>query len=132
MVIDDRLIPDDLMHLKPSALLESVSMSKLARSGTEVLRNLVAKEQPMAVRVQGQGAMVTLSQHQYDEMVELIHNLQSQSSEDDFTRLLGKRFDSLMAGMNQPGAAEAAHQALFSDVASLNESYQPGETEDKG
>lgn len=125
------LIPEDLLHLKPSGSLESVPMSRLARSGTEVLQRLMSTEQAVAVKVQGKGAMVTLSQHQYDEIVALIHTLRSQSSADGFTQLLGQRFDTLMTRMNQPGAAEATRTALFADTASLNESYQPGETEDK-
>ena len=131
MAIDKVLIPEELLHLKPSELLESVPMSTLARSGTEVLQRLMSTEQAVAVKVQGKGAMVTLSQHQYDEMVALIHTLRSLSSADGFTQLLGQRFDALMARMNQPGAAEATRTALFADTASLNESYQPGETEDK-
>jgi len=122
-------IPEDLLHLKPSNALESVSMSKLARTGTAVLRQITATAQAVHVKVQGQGAMVTVSQRQYDEMVELIRQLQAETSDDGFTRVLGRRFDDLLAKMNRPGAAQATDGALFGDPASLNETYRPGETE---
>jgi hypothetical protein len=122
-------IPEDLLQLKPSDALESISMSQLARTGTGVLRALVAKGQAVAVKVQGQGAMVTLSQHQYDEMVELIRRLQVDTSDDGFTRTLSRRFDDLVATMNKPGAAQTTDQALFGDPATLNSSYRPGTTE---
>ncbi|MES9850330.1 MAG: hypothetical protein ABW170_00675 [Candidatus Thiodiazotropha sp. L084R] len=122
-------IPEDLLHLKPSDTLESVSMSKLARTGTSVLRQVIATSQAVAVKVQGQGAMVTVSQHQYDEMVELIRQIQEDEDESDFTRLLSLRFDELVDDMNQPGAAEAIDAALFTDPATLNDNYRPGATE---
>ena len=37
--------------------------------------------------------MVTVSQRQYDEMVDLIHRLQQDTAGDDFTQDLGRRFD---------------------------------------
>jgi predicted transcriptional regulator len=119
-------IPDDLLHLKPSEALESVSMSRLARTGTAMLRQLTENAQAVAVKVQGQGAMVTLSQRQYDEMISLIQQLQEEQSEDGFLAVLSQQFDSLTAGMNQPNATE---QALFSDPENLNEHYRPGDTE---
>lgn len=124
-------IPPDLLQLKPSDVLESVSTSKLARNGSAVLRQITASSQAVAVKVQGQGSMVTVSQRQYDEMVELIRRLQQEKSEDGFTEALSQRFDKLLAQMNQPGAAEATDAALFGPPASLNETYQPGDTESK-
>lgn len=128
-------IPDDLLQLKPSAELESVSMSRLARSGTTVLRQITATAQAVAIKVQGQGAMVTVSQRQYDEMVELITQLhrssriQQDKAENDFTQLLSQRFDALVADMNRPGAAQASNAALFADPATLSGTYRPGSTE---
>lgn len=122
-------IPEDLLHLKPSEALESVSMSKLARTGTAILRRLTASEQGVTVKVQGQGAMVTVSQRQYDEMVELIRRLHDQQADDGFTRALGKRFDDLVARMNQPEAAQATDAALFDNPDELNSTYRPGTTE---
>ena len=122
-------IPDDLLQLKPSDALESVSMSTLARTGTAVLRQITATSQAVTVKVQGQGAMVTLSQGQYDEMVELIRRLQAEKSDDGFTRALGQRFDELVARMNQPSPTQATNAALFGDSNSLNQSYRPGATE---
>lgn len=125
------IIPEDLLQLKPSAALESVSMSKLARRGTLVLQQIVARAQAVAVKVQGQGTMVTLSQHQYDEMVELISLIQKEKSEDGFTQALSQQFDVLMTRMSQPDAARATGAALFGDPATLNKAYQPGVTETK-
>lgn len=122
-------IPDDLMQLKPSTELESVSMSELARKGSAVLRKIVASAQAMAIKVQGQGEMVTVSQRQYDEMVELINRLKQDKTHDDFARVLSLRFDDLVAGMNRPGATNATDTALFADPATLNKTYLPGATE---
>lgn len=122
-------IPEELLKLKPSDTLESVSLSTLARSGTAVLRRLTATAQAVSVKAQGQGAMVTVSQHQYDEMVELIRRLQEAEADDGFTQTLSKRFDDLVAKMNQSGAPQAAEAALFGDPAALNETYRPGATE---
>jgi len=74
-------IPEDLLRLKPSDALESVSMSRLARTGTAVLRQITATAEAVIVKVQGQGAMVTLSQRQYDEMVQLICRIQEEKSQ---------------------------------------------------
>ncbi len=49
-------IPQELMWLKPSADLESVSMSSLARKGTAVLRRLTDTTQAVAVKVQVPGS----------------------------------------------------------------------------
>lgn len=122
-------IPEDLLRLKPSDALESVSMSRLARTGTVVLRQITATAQAVAVKVQGQGAMVTISQRQYDEVVELIRRIQAEQSEDGFAQMLSQQFDELVTGMNRPGAAEAAEAALFGDPAALNKTYRPGSTE---
>lgn len=122
-------IPPSLAKLKPSHELESVSTSKLARTGTMVLQRILSMTQAIAVKVQGQGAMVTLSQGQYDEMVALIRRLQAADGDQSFVQALGERFDSLTASMNRPGAAEATESALFADPASLNRTYRPGTTE---
>ena len=128
-------IPDDLLQLKPLDALESVSMSRLARTGTTVLRQITATAQAVAIKVQGQGAMVTVSQRQYDEMVELIDQLHRSSrirqdkTDRDFTQLLSQRFDQLVTDMNRPGAAQAMDAALFADPATLNATYRPGATE---
>jgi len=104
-------------------------MSHLARNGTLVLRQMMTSAQPLAVKIQGHDAMVTLSQKQYDDLVALIRQLSEQSSEDGFTRILGKRFDKLVAKMNQPDADKHTAEALFSHPAELNQSYLPGATE---
>ena len=122
-------IPEDLLCLKPSEALESVSMSKLARTGTAVLRQLTASAQAVTVKIQGQGAMVTVSQRQYDEMVELIRRLHENEGDDGFARTLSQRFDELVAGMNRPGAAQATDAALFGEPDKLNSNYRPGATE---
>jgi hypothetical protein len=122
-------IPEDLLSLKPSDALETVSMSTLARTGTAVLRDLMTTAQAVTVKVQGQGAMVTVSQRQYDEMVTLIRQLQEETPDDGFNRMMSERFDALVAGMNQPGASEATDAALFGDPDALNKSYRPGTTE---
>jgi len=122
-------IPDDLMDLKPSSDLQSVSMSSLARKGTAVLRQLTDTAQAVAVRIQGHGSMVTMSQRQYDEMVALLQQLRQSSSDDGFTQALGERFDTLVATINLPGAATAMDAALFTDADTLNSNYHPGATE---
>lgn len=122
-------IPEKLMQLKPSAALESVSMSKLARTGTAVLRQILATDQAVTVEIQGQGAMVTLSQRQYDEMVAVIHRLGEVKTENDFSEVLSRQFDELVAEMNQAGATRAMDSALFADPQTLNASYRPGATE---
>lgn len=124
-------IPEDLLRLKPSEALESVPMSRLARTGTAVLRQLTATAQAVTVKIQGQGAMVTLSQRQYDEMVDLIRRLQEAKSEDGFTKALTRQFDELVTAMNRPGAAQATEAALFGDTTALNRTYRPGTTETK-
>ena len=106
-------IPNDLMDLKPSSDLQSVSMSSLARKGTAILRQLTDTAQAVAVRIQGHGSMVTMSQRQYDEMVALLQQLRQSSSDDGFTQALGERFDTLVAAMNLPGAAAAVDAALL-------------------
>ena len=131
MPADKITIPDGLLRLKPSDALESVSMSKLAREGTSVLQQILTSAQAVAVKVQGQGSMVTLSQHQYDEMVELIHLIQEEKSEDGFTRALSQEFDELTTRMTLPDAARTTEKALFADPVTLNKSYQPGKTEAK-
>ncbi len=122
-------IQDKLLRLQPSDKLKSVSMSHLARNGTLVLRQMMTSAQPVAVKIQGHDAMVTLSQKQYDEMVALIHQLLEEPSEDGFTQVLGNRFDKLVAKMNQPNAAIDTAAALFSHPVELNQSYRPGATE---
>jgi len=122
-------IQDDLLKLKPSDKLESVSMSNLARNGTVVLRQMMTTAQAVAVKIQGHDAMVTLSQKQYDEMVALIRHISEQQSEDGFTLALSNRFDDLVAKMNQPGAVKATEAALFNSPDALNKTYRPGTTE---
>ncbi len=121
-------IPDDLKLLKSSADLESVSMSQLARKGTAILRQLVESNQAVAVRVQGQGAMVTLSQRQYDELIELLRQLRQESEDDGFLEALAEQFDELSARMSD---SESAGKALFTEAENLNRHYQPGDTEAK-
>lgn len=131
MPTDKIMIPKDLLSLKPSDALESVSMSKLARTGTSVLRQIMDTAQAVAIKIQGRGAMITLSQHQYDEMVELIRLIKERKPEDGFTQVLSQQFDELMGRMNQPDAAQTTVAALFDDPAALNKTYQPGKTETK-
>jgi len=123
------LIPDDLLRLKPSEALESVSLSTLARRGTAVLQQMTSTAQAVAVKVQGQAAMVTISQRQYDEMLALIHQLQEEQEDDGFARALSRRFDDLAAQMSEPGAASATDDALFGDPDALARAYRPGATE---
>jgi predicted transcriptional regulator len=129
MSVEQIRIPHDLLYLKPFDALESLSMSKLARAGTSVLRQIMTSDQAVAVKIQGQGAMVTLSRHQYDEMVALIRQLEEVRSEDGFTQTLSRQFDALTAEMNRPGAMETMDAALFGDPSTLNETYRPGATE---
>lgn len=128
---DPITIPEDLLRLKYSDALESISTSRLARGGSAMLRELTATAQAVAVKVQGQGAMVTLSQHQYDEIIELIQQLRESQSDDGFTQALSRQFDELVGKMEQPGAASATEEALFGDPAALNAGYAPGDTEAK-
>lgn len=52
------------------------------------------------------------------------------SDDDEITRAINKRFDELLARMNQPGAMERASKALFgASVQELTETYRPGTTE---
>ncbi len=131
MSSDKITIPEGLLRLKPFDALDSVPMSKLARKGTSVLQQVISSAQAVAIKVQGQGAMVTLSQHQYDEMVEFIHAINEEKSGDGFLQSLNQQFDELMIRMNQPGAAQATEVALFGDPDTLNTAYQPGVTESK-
>lgn len=124
-------ISEDLLRLKPFDALDSVPMSQLARKGTSVLQQVMSTAQAVAIKVQGQGAMVTLSQRQYDEMVELIQTINEEKSRDGFIQSLSLQFDELMIRMNQPGAAQATEAALFADPDTLNKAYQPGVTETK-
>ncbi len=124
-------IPEDLLQLRPSNTLESVSMSQLARKGTTVLQKIQETAQAVTINVQGQGAMVTVSKRQYDEMVELIRRIQEDRSDDGFVDSLCQRFDHLITQMNRSGAQDATDAALFADPASLNETYEPGATETK-
>lgn len=124
-------IPEDLLRLKPFNALESVPMSSLARKGTLVLQKVTSTAQAVAIKIQGQGAMVTLSQRQYEEMIELIHTLDAEKPRDEFIQSLSQHFDELMTQMNQPGGAQATEAALFGDTAALNKTYKPGVTETK-
>ncbi len=121
-------LPSSLSRLDPSSQLERLPLSRLARSGTRKLRELVESGRPVAVTVQGQGTMVALSQRQYDEMVDLIRQ---QQAEDALTRALAERFDVLTTQMNRPGNREATETALFAEPEALNASYRPGETGEK-
>ena len=129
MRTEDIMIPEDLLRLKHSTELDNVSMSSLARKGTSVLQGIIATAQAVLVKIQGHGAMVTVSRRQYDEIVDLIHLLQQDRAGDDFTQDLGRRFDALVAAMNQSGAVRKTEAALFGDPASLNKTYHPGTTE---
>lgn len=124
-------IPEDLLQLKPFDALDSVPMSSLARKGTSVLQQVMSTAQAVAIKIQGQGAMVTISQHQYDEMIELIHTINEEESKDGFIQSLSQQFDDLMIQMNQPGAAQATEASLFGDADTLNKAYRPGVTETK-
>ena len=89
-------------------------MSQLARTGTAVLRQITATSQAVTVKVQGQGAMVTMSQRQYDEMIALIRRIQQETSDAGFIQALSQRFDKLVAGMNFTGyAALRCNQSLW-------------------
>jgi PHD/YefM family antitoxin component YafN of YafNO toxin-antitoxin module len=128
----DRItVPKDLLNLKRSADLDSVSMSTLARRGTSILQKLVSSAQAVAIKIQGHGSMVTLSQRQYDEMVTLIHQLKAKTEDDGFTEAMSQRFDDLVERMNLPGASEASDAALFGNSDKLNKTYRPGATETK-
>jgi len=121
------IVPEDLMFLQPSEELPHISMSSLARKGTELLRTQVDKMQPVSVKVQGAGSMVTISQRQYDEIVALIQSLRK--PEDGMSKYLSDRFDALVAGMRD-GAGERAHDTLFSTTDDgLNKAYRLGDTE---
>ncbi len=123
---------ESLRKLKPSAELETVPVSRLARKGTELLSELVESSQAVAVQVQGVGSMVTLSRRQYDELVALVQGLGEENIEgedDGFARALRERFDALVSTMNRSGGQRAVDEALFGDVDRLNASYQPGDTE---
>lgn len=123
-------ISDELRHLQPSDALEKVSMSTLARQGTRVLQRISDTAQAIAVNIQGKGAMVTVSQRQYDEMVQLIQQLSAhQSTDAEFTASLSQGFEDLVTQMNTPDAPEQLDQALFGSPSSLNESYRPDRTE---
>ncbi len=126
MTIRHISIPDDLMLLKSSDDLQSVSMTQLARKGTAILRQLTESNQAVAVKIQGQGAMVTLSQRQYDEMIELLQQLRQESEDDGFLEALAEQFDVLSARMSD---AESAGKALFTEAEYLNRHYRPGDTE---
>ena len=117
-----------LPRLDPSDRLENIPLSRLARTGTSLLRKLVEAGRPVTVTVQGQGAMVALSQQQYDEMVRQIRQLEA---EDAFTQALSRRFDTLMAQMNGVNSRQATQAALFGEPDALNASYRPGDTEEK-
>ena len=124
-----RQLPMGNKRLKPSSELEHVPVSRLARKGSELLSELTETSEAVAVQVQGVGSMVTLSRRRYDEIVAMVNGLGPEPEDDDFTRVLGARFDALVATMNQPGAGEAVDAALFADSADLNASYRPGTTE---
>ncbi len=119
-------------RLDPSDRLERIPLSRLARTGTSLLRKLVEAGRPVTVTVQGQGAMVALSQQQYDEMVRQIRQLEAEdTSEDAFTQALSRRFDTLVAQMNGTNSRQATEAALFGEPDALNASYRPGDTEEK-
>ena len=125
------ILPDELLGLKNSAELETVSLSQLARRGTAVLQQILASAEPVAITVQGQGTMVTVSKNQYDQIVALITQLSQTQPDSDVMYVLSQRFDELVARMNQPGASQVMEAALFADPEKLNESYRPGSTEDR-
>ena len=62
-------------------------------------------------------------------MVNLIRRLMSEQEDDGFNQVLSERFDTLVAAMNVPDAAEATQSALFADPTTLSKHYSPGTTE---
>ncbi|MEM7706704.1 MAG: hypothetical protein AAF358_14185 [Pseudomonadota bacterium] len=128
---DSPFIPESLRDLKPSEALDSLSMSQLARNGSAILRSLMETEGAVTVKVQGQGAMVTLSQRRYDELVALIRSLETPPESDRLTEALRSEFDALKSAMANEDASDTADKALFGGVDTLRKSYRPGETEAK-
>lgn len=122
-------VPKNLQDLMPSADLEVIPISKLARKGSELLRALVREAKAVTVSVQGHSAMVAMSQRQYDELVELIRRLEAHQENDPFINRLSEQFDQLVAGMNHPDSATNTSEALFADPHHLNATYRPGLTE---
>lgn len=123
-------LPSTLEHLATSDTLEQVPLSELARKGTQVLRRALETAQGLAVSVQGQRALVTLSRQQYDDMVLVIRQLQDESPESEFNAHLRVRFDTLVASMSPtPGALKKATRGLMRDTEGLREHYRPGDTE---
>jgi len=131
MSSDNIKIHKDLLQLKPFDSLDSISMSRLARMGTSVLRQVVSTTQAMAINIQGHGAMVTMSQRQYDEMIKLIQSIKDDKSPDHFIQSLNQEFDALVEKMSHPTASQSTDKALFGEPEALNETYRPGVTETK-
>ena len=123
-------IPDSLRRIKPSCELESVPVSRLARKGSEVLSQITATGEAVAIKVQGMGSMVTMSRTQYDAMVEQLLQADEGSAADDaFRTALARRFDAIAATWDRPDFSSAVDRALFDNEAGLNASYRPGATE---
>jgi len=119
-----------LLSLKPSSDLEHVSMSSLARKGTALLQQLLETAGAVSVRVQGKGAMVTISQKQYDEVVALVQKLRL-AERDGFRQTMSVHFDEMVARMAEPGAGKKTEEILFGDPEELARHYRPGATETK-
>lgn len=123
-------LTNSLEHLATSDTLEQVTLSELARKGTQVLRRTLETSQGMTVSVQGQRALVALSRQQYDDMVLVIRQLSAESPESEFNAHLRARFDTLVARMSPtPGALKKATEGLMRDTPGLREHYRPGDTE---
>lgn len=118
----------DIQSLQPSEALKRIPISTLARHGTATLREMLDKQAPVAIEVQGLASMVAMPLSHYDLLLSLISRLTSQK-DDDFHQSLSARFDALVASMDEPGVSEATHGALFGAPERLNAAYRPGKTE---
>lgn len=77
----DRIeIPGDLLQLKPSDDLDSVSLAEFTRTSTSVLQKMLEMGQAVTVNIQGGDGVVAVSARQYDEMVDLICQIQQKQS----------------------------------------------------
>ncbi|MEM1411246.1 MAG: hypothetical protein AAGH19_02730 [Pseudomonadota bacterium] len=115
--------------LKPADELEPITATRLARGSNAVLRALADSDQAVSVTVQGQPALVAMSQRRYDALVQAVTASKPHATDTSFTEQLTQRFDALVAEMKAPGAAQAASDVLFGDLATMNAAHRPGTTE---
>ena len=113
--------------------IREVSRTRLARHSREVMTEMAGGDAFLRVKM-GTRDMLVVDQDFYDRACRLLESVENRLHEmDPVLHELRGRFDRLTGRMNQPGARDAASEALFGESApeTLHENFEPGRTEQK-